>query len=237
MSLQSCSGSRIAKIYETPTKLLIGEYTRSFLPSSLRRFSRVAIPGHLREYFEEIRYETGLTGLIKLVMVKQAGGAGGLYIDGANGLVVVGQEDTLELASQIWHEQFVKVSSASARVLKSQGYLVVSWAELLQEVRERVVAHEVGHAMLDLLEASTPYQGEERSADYLAGWLDGLLGKDREIGEALFYFIGCTEAVCSHPSPEWRRHAYSHGYDAGQAAAWRQEYNVADGTEYASPWG
>lgn len=86
----------------------------------------------------------------------------------------------------------------------------------------RVLAHEVGHALRSR-GVGTPFEDEEKAADYLAGILDAKRHKSRVLGEKFFFSIGCNHPGCDHPTSEARRAAYNQGYDDQLAAEQERE--------------
>lgn len=143
----------------------------------------------------------------RLVVVDWAGGVGGFFTPG---YVVVGLREVKDIAKHL-----LRHHASAVRQAFSDSWFdsVRLWRELVHAVGERIVAHELGHALLaEGFQTPYPYD-EEAAADYLAGMLGYRQAKNRRLGEAMFHSLGCTGDYCTHPQPRERAEAYRRGHD------------------------
>lgn len=181
------------------------------------RYRRELVPIVVQDAFREMRRASALSCPPHLEFVESLRGAGGVYYDS---LILIGMQDSKQIAEGIWctYEEWVTqklrylCALYGCRGCDPQQFLVIA-------VQGRILAHEMGHAMRELGGAWTPFDNEEAAADFLAGVLDALRGRDVELGKVIFYSIGCEEFWCTHPSPCGRAHAYVSGYEYGRRVA------------------
>lgn len=89
---------------------------------------------------------------------------------------------------------------------------------ILGGVMGRVIAHELGHALL-ARGYRNPYAPDaEAGADFYAAKFDAARGKNGRLGQLVFHTVGCTGRLCTHPSPDTRAAVYAHGYNEQLAA-------------------
>lgn len=173
------------------------------------RLKVVPTPRELAAAYSSMYRATDLSCAPRLVVVTSAGGAGGLFMPG---LIVVGREDALTIARRMWRQEHRRLRSTIAGYLLRHGIRTRNYLAFLEmAVLGRIVAHELGHALV-YEGHETPFDHPEAAADYLAGRLDAARGREGRIGEAIFRGIGCRELICSHPSPHGRALAYASGY-------------------------
>jgi len=160
----------------------------------------------------DMRRKTGLRNPPPVRFVRSTGGAGGLYFPSAN-QVLVGLEDARAIALDIWnrHRDYVR-ERVEGLLIGSRGSAVDLFTFLWIAVAARIVAHELGHAIIAARGNTTGIQNEEAAADFIAGELDAIRGKSRELGRLVFEAIGCVGRWCEHPPPEGRAEAYERGY-------------------------
>lgn len=168
--------------------------------SGVGNFRIVPTPRHLGRSYLEMLDCVDIPCAPRLVTVAWAKGMGGFYLPG---LIVVGLREGTDLAQRLWDLRF------SNRV--HPAHVQRRFDELVRFVMQRVLAHELGHALLDA-GYETPYYDDEAGADYLAGRLDAAGGRSCALGQLLFWSIGCVGPQCSHPAPGQRAEAYTHGY-------------------------
>jgi len=148
----------------------------------------------------------------RLAFVQGLGGRGGIYADG---LIVIGVEDAIDVAARIWRSDYSQVVRTLARPHhRTQEDLMVA---LVVEVMGRVIAHELGHAVRRTSRYRTPYQNEELAADFTAGWIERRTSKIGQLGCRIFHAIGCNEIPCTHPNSAARVCAYAWGWNSGAA--------------------
>lgn len=171
-------------------------------------FREVSPPAEssLRRAYDEMVQESRLECPPSLVFVDSLGGAGGLFL---GDLILVGVADAEGIARRVLPRVVPR-----ARFWEALPPLVMV-------VTEKIIAHELGHALdaEGLLDA--PFRDPEARADYAAGWLDKVRGRDRGLGRAIFKAIGCEGLLCTHPSPAGRAHAYVTGRQ--QASRWMRD--------------
>jgi len=143
---------------------------------------------------------------LRLAVVDDLGGVAGLYVPG---LVVLGLADCARIADQIWSTR-VRAPTALDRVLTPSR--LITRPHLVRAVRRRILAHELGHAMVAQGCDWTPCEDEELSADYLAGRISAALAWSLDLGQVIFEVVGCSGHGCTHPEPAFRAHAYATGY-------------------------
>lgn len=171
--------------------------------SGWTRYERVnPVPAELLAAYREIVAFSELIGAPRLVVVRSAGGAAGIYF-GGSGVIVLGLEDVRDLALAVVDAEFGLLPLARRRrVFPAMFYLAAG----------RILAHEVGHAM-DHAGLPVPYEDAEPAADFFAGCIDARRGKDRRLGALVFWETGCNKPQCSHPPSGARADAYCFGYD------------------------
>lgn len=176
-------------------------------------FDRAQVPSEIANAFQKMWELAGFSCPPRLEFVRTLHGTGGLYV---NGLIVVGIADAEEIARSIWTEWGDRVKERARQICQNPWLSSTEVYEFVRvAVQGRIVAHELGHAMRDDLAEPTPFDDEEAAADFLAGKLDALRGKDRELGSLIFYAIGCEGLLCTHATPCGRAHAYVTGYERG----------------------
>ncbi len=177
------------------------------------RYLRVSDP-HPPEignaYREMLDLFPPLPVLPRLEFVRSLRGKAGLFTER---LIVVGVMDALEIAEQIWRRHRDWVMRRVAYLHGGQRFdPEMSRRFLFVFVAGRIIAHEFGHALRRYLDVWTPYPfDEEASADFWAGVIDRLRRKDHELGQEVFFAIGCDGPGCRHPTPDGRAHAYLAG--------------------------
>jgi hypothetical protein len=174
---------------------------------------KVAIPPRLlRAYADMTAKVRWPAGPPILEFYDDLHGVGGLFIPG-DWVVAVGVRDTDEIADGLLREYgetltaLAREQGQRARVQVTKPRDVVRGA-----VVGRVMAHELGHALL-ALGLNNPHAPDvEAGADYWAARLDAARQKDWRLGELIFRAIGCTGLMCTHPSPAVRANVYVEGY-------------------------
>lgn len=165
-------------------------------------FTKAAIPARVVSAFQEmIAVATGLCCVPWLYAVEDAHGLGGFYVRGG-GPIVIGHRDVVQLATTYVTTFLTK----KLRHLPKEAFV-----DVLDLVYGRVLAHELGHA-LDEAGFASPFLHPEARADYFAGVLDALRGKDAALGSRFFATIGCKGLACTHPPHDVRATAYLTGY-------------------------
>jgi hypothetical protein len=181
-------------------------------PEGDERYARVQAPHPelVNAYHAMLNLFPQLPVRPRLEFVRSLRGRGGLFTER---LIVVGVRDALDIAEQVWHQDRDWVIRRVAYVHGGQQFDAArSFRFLFVFVAGRIIAHEFGHALRHYLDVWTPYPfDEEATADFWAGVLDRLRRKDRELGKAVFFAIGCEGEGCRHPSPHGRAHAYLEG--------------------------
>lgn len=143
---------------------------------------------------------------------------GGLFI-GGEWVVAVGLGDAKRIARRLLGVHGAALAEISKQLGFANGFSVKSVGDvILGAVVGRIMAHELGHALI-FRGWENPFGADgEAGADYYAARLDAARGKDWRLGQVIFHSIGCTGASCTHPSPDGRASAYAHGYRVQQAA-------------------
>jgi hypothetical protein len=151
----------------------------------------------------------------RLLFAKSAFDTGGFFTPG---LIVVGLKDSKAIAENLANVGGMALDNAiEAHLRRTRRRLTSREAFILCAVRMRIIAHELGHALIHA-GVSAQYDDAEASADYIAGVLDGYRGEGIELGELLFWSIGCNGPSCTHPPPPARMGAYRAGCAAALAA-------------------
>lgn len=144
-------------------------------------------------------------------------GVGGMFIPG-DWAIAIGIADAKAITELLFTQHAAELV-AYAKSLGAQRQVTVAhpYNVILGGVVGRIMAHELGHAVL-FCGGVNPEGDEEAGADYYAARIDAARGKDEGLGVAIFHSIGCTGSSCTHPSPEVRAGAYVHGYRDQRAA-------------------
>ena len=172
-----------------------------------RRLHVVQTPDVLAAAYREMLGVVPLASAPRLAVVASAHGAGGMF---SPGLIVVGKKDVLALVDQLVVDYDYELRRTVKPTVWLRPHIVVR--ALRRMVSTRVVAHELGHALVHA-GFRTPYPHEEEAAaDYLAGRMDAACGRRTDLARLLFHAIGCSGARCTHPEPDQRVAAYECGY-------------------------
>lgn len=182
----------------------------------LRVLNVVDTPKPIRTAYNEMLRIHPLKAPPRLVFAQSAFDSGGFFTPG---LIVIGVNDSEQIADEVWDSWYDEVNEEIERLLAVKGVRASSNYEVLRRsVWGRILAHELGHA-LRYVGVKTPFADEEAAADCIAGFFDGRRGKSLKLGEILFSSIGCEGSACTHPPPQERRTAYRTGYYAALRAS------------------
>jgi len=166
-------------------------------------------PKILQTAYQEMLGYTTLVHPPRLIFARGAFNKGGFFIPG---LIVIGERDSDAITENLWNTASDELTYVISDLLAARGVRVPSVYEFLRiSVRGRILAHELGHALIHA-GFRKPYRDEEASADYVAGMLDAHRGRSLRLGELLFWSIGCLGPQCDHPPPRERQGAYRAGY-------------------------
>ena len=170
--------------------------------------ARAPTPGWVRAVYARILAATGLHCRPQLIWVKNAGGAGGLYLGDA---IVVGAADVRRIAITVVERYLGLKPLTPYEVLYSQEP-TYPLAMFKREVLRVLLAHELGHALLHQYQQRSGDVHEELRADVWVGRIAQALNWEPGLQRLILHAIGCRLGpACTHPSPQARVAAYDRG--------------------------
>lgn len=196
-----------------------GLVLRHPLAPARRVSQKLRTPQHLAaDYQQMLTVVTGLPRRPALEVHDTLGGVGGMFVPSQNVILLDWQElDAIAARLRIDHAEEVRRFTRPAWPWTWVSQTAIE-SHVFTAVMRRVLAHELGHALI-VAGYPHPFGGdEEAGADFYAGRIAAILGYDERFGALVFHELGCTGASCTHPRPGVRARAFVIGYREQRAA-------------------